>query len=56
MIIHGMSREPQLLAVNMIMIIKYRHQFVAQVAMGAKRCRSNIKAAEVATRITQTAG
>ena len=51
-IINGARREPQLLAIDMIMIIKYRHQLVAQVAMGAERSRPDIKAAEVATRIT----
>ena len=56
MIIDGTSGKPQFLTVDMIMIIKHGHQFVAQVAMGAKRCRSHIKAAEVAIRITQTAG
>src|SRR5215217_6537091 len=54
MIICGTGGKPELLAIDMIMIIKDRHQLVAQVAMGAERRRSNVEAAEVRTGIGQT--
>ena len=35
MIIDSTSGKPQLLTVDMIMIVEHRHQLVAQIAMGA---------------------
>jgi hypothetical protein len=37
MIICGTGGKPKLLTIDVIMIIKDRHQLVAQVAMGAER-------------------
>ena len=52
MVIHGTDCKPELLTVDVVMIVKHRHQLVAQVAMGAKRGRPHVKAVEVRTRIT----
>ena len=56
MIIAGTSRKPQLLAVNMIMIIKHGHQLVAQIAVRSERRRPSLETAEVASRVGQSAG
>jgi hypothetical protein len=56
MIIGGTSRKPQLLAIDLVMIIEDWHQFVAHVAMGLERARPHVEATEVMARIGQSSG